>query len=141
MKKDIKKIFTELEKSKYDVSPRALATLQDEYENMDILLNKLNRITRYNIFDLPLAVFADVYRLEIEENQSTLGLGGDKAKIMDIAVMYNYTCSNLQKYMVSKFTINKVLAVHKILKKSLKEVQKTEQTGHPSRFYPATSVA
>ena len=98
---------------------KEIALLKQSVFNVDSLYRKFDEIVRFNIIDLPLSIYADLYSIQV--NKAKKWYDDDENKISDIAVAYNKSCANMQKYLSSEFAILKVMNTMKVIKKELNE--------------------
>ena len=117
IKKEIDKIIKTLES--LPNNEKAVATLKQNIFEIDTLYRKFDESVRFNIIDLPISIYADLYYIEFKKGKRWYN---DDEKFMgNIAIGYNKSCANMQKYMVSEFAINKVIRITKTLKKEFNE--------------------
>ena len=126
IKAEINKIILALAKLPSSNIEKVVSDMERKLIVSDSLYRKLDAIVRYNIIGLPLAIYSDVFSHEIVANSSVLGMGGDEDKVREIALKYNQSCANMQKYVASDFTKNKFLNTVKIIKKQLDEKEYEE---------------
>jgi len=117
MKKNINKIIILL--SSLPDSEKEIATLKEDLFQIDSLYRKFDEIVRYNIIDLPISIYADLYYNKLKKVEKWYKK--DTNAISNIAVAYNKSCANMQQYMVSEFAINKVMKVTRALKKDFNQ--------------------
>jgi len=98
---------------------KQIAKLKQNLFDVDALYRKFDETVRYNIIDLPVSIYADLYSIELKKAKKWYD--DDEKAMGDIAVAYNKACANMQKYMVSEFAINKVMRTTRILKKEFNE--------------------
>lgn len=137
-KKQVTKIIDYLE-----VLPNteiARAELTKELYSVDKLYRSLDQIVRYNIIDLPVLIYADIYKqklnlqtsnvmlvpsdipdmLDVDQHISNIKTvlfeGDDKEAMADIAVAYNKSCANMQKYTTNETVIQKTREVLRTFK-------------------------
>jgi len=122
IKKEINKIIDSL--SKVDNAEKIVVKMEENLILSDSLYRKLDALVRYNVIGLPLAIYSDIYTFEIRNAQGIFN--DDEEKIAEIALKYNQTCANMQKYVSSEFTRNKFLQVVKLIKKELKDEEYQE---------------
>ena len=117
MKKELEKIIKIL-----NVLPdtsRYVAVLKQNLFDVDALYRKFDEVVRYNVIDLPISIYADLYYIEFQKGKKWYN--DDENAMGDIAVAYNKSCANMQKYMVSEFAISKVMRITKALKSEFDE--------------------
>ncbi len=117
MKKEVDKIIKIL-----DVLPdteNQIATLKQNLFEVDALYRKFDEVVRFNIIDLPVSIYADLYYIEFQKGKKWYN--DDEKAMGDIAVSYNKACANMQKYMVSEYAIEKVMRITKSLKSEFDE--------------------
>ena len=117
MKKEIDKIIKIL--TVLPDTERKVAILKQGLFDVDALYRKFDETVRYNIIDLPVSIYADLYYIEFRKGKKWYD--DDEKAMGDIAVAYNKACANMQKYMVSEFAINKVMRITRTLKKEFNE--------------------
>jgi len=122
IKSEINKIANSL--SNIDGTEKIVTKIEENLILSDSLYRKLNAIVRYNVIGLPLAIYSDIYTLEIAKAKGLFN--DDEEQIAKIALKYNQSCANMQKYVSSEFTRNKFLQIVKIIKKELKEKEYKE---------------
>lgn len=98
---------------------KEIAQLKQDTFNVDALYRKFDEIVRFNIIDLPLSIYANLYSIQVKKAKRWYG--DDESKITDIAVAYNKSCANMQKYLSSDFAILRVMNTMKVIKKELNE--------------------
>lgn len=117
MKKEVSKIIKIL-----DVLPdteNQIATLKQNLFEVDALYRKFDEVVRFNIIDLPISIYADLYHIEFQKGKKWYD--DDEKAMGNIAVAYNKACANMQKYMVSEYAIEKVMRITKLLKSEFDE--------------------
>ena len=117
MKVELKKITKILE-----ILPnteKKVALLKQNSFDIDALYRKFDEMVRYNIIDLPISIYADIYFIEFKKGKKWYN--DDEKAMGNIAIAYNKACANMQKYMVSEFAINKVMKITKTLKKEFSD--------------------
>ncbi len=98
---------------------KEVALLTQNLFYVDALYRKFDEVVRYNIIDLPVSIYADLYYIEFKKAKKWYD---DDEKIMgNIAVSYNKSCANMQQYMVNEFAISKILRITKTLKKEFND--------------------
>ena len=117
IKKEINKIIKIL--SILPDKEKQVAELKEDLFNVDALYRKLDEAVRYNIIDLPVSIYADLYFMKFKKAKKWYD--DDEQVMGDIAIAYNKSCANMQKYMVSEFAINKVIKTTKVFKKEFNE--------------------
>lgn len=117
MKKEIDKIIKIL--AILPDSEKQVATLKQNLFDVDALYRKFDETVRYNIIDLPVSIYADLYYIEFRKGKKWYD--DDENAMGDIAIAYNKSCANMQKYMVSEFAVNKVMRITRTLKKEFNE--------------------
>ncbi len=117
IKKEITKIIKILES--LPETEDAIFILDENLMIMDSLYRKLDEIVRYNVIDLPISIYADLFKQFFDN--ATGWINDDEKMMADVAVLYNKSNANMQKYMVRDFTIKKVLKVTKRMKKEFNE--------------------
>jgi len=117
MKKEIDKIIKIL--TILPDSEKQIAQLKQNLFDVDALYRKFDETVRYNIIDLPVSIYADLYFIEFRKGKKWYD--DDEKAMGDIAIAYNKSCANMQKYMVSEFAINKVMRITRTLKKEFNE--------------------
>lgn len=110
----IKKILTILPNNEKQV-----ATLTQNLFDVDALYRKFDEIVRYNIIDLPVSIYADLYFMKFRKAKKWYN--DDEKAMGNIAIAYNKSCANMQKYMVSEFAVNRVMRVTRTMKKEFNE--------------------
>lgn len=98
-----------------------IAILKEDIFKVDSLYRKLDELVRFNIIDLPISIYADLYANELLKAKKWYN--DDEEHLSKLAVTYNQSCANLQKYMLSPVTIDKVLRVTKEMKSEFKEAE------------------
>ena len=98
---------------------KEVAILKGDIFDVDSLYRKLDEVVRYNVIDLPVSIYADLYYIELKKGKKWYN--DNEENISDIAISYNKSCANMQKYMVSEFAINRVMKVTRALKKEFSE--------------------
>jgi hypothetical protein len=98
---------------------KEIAILKQSTFNVDGLYRKFDEIVRFNIIDLPLSIYADLYSIQVKKAKQWYD--DDEDKITDIAVAYNKSCANMQKYLSSEFATLRVMNTMKVIKKELNE--------------------
>lgn len=98
---------------------KEIAILKQSTFNVDSLYRKFDEIVRFNIIDLPLSIYADLYSIQVKKAKQWYD--DDESKITDIAVAYNKSCANMQKYLSSEFATLRVMNTMKVIKKELNE--------------------
>jgi hypothetical protein len=117
MKKEVDKVIKIL-----DILPdteNQIATLKQNLFEVDALYRKFDEVVRFNIIDLPISIYADLYYIEFQKGKKWYN--DDEKAMADIAVAYNKACANMQKYMVSEYAIEKVMRITKSLKSEFDE--------------------
>ena len=117
MKKEISNVIKIL-----NIIPDAenkMATIKQNLFEVDALYRKYDEVVRYNIIDLPISIYADLFYLEFRKGKKWYN--DDENAMSNIAVAYNKSCANMQKYMVSEYTINKVIRTQKTFKSEFDE--------------------
>jgi len=107
IKKEVEKIIGIV--NAYSNRDSDVARLKRDMIRVDSLYRKLDETVRYNIIDLPISIYADLYKIDF--NRVKKWYNDDEEKMADIAVAYNKACANMQKYMVSEFAIKKVMRI------------------------------
>jgi hypothetical protein len=111
----------------YPESDAVVAKLKRDLMRVDSLYRKFDEIVRYNVIDLPVSIYADLYKIDFKRVKKWYD--DDEEKMADIAVAYNKACANMQKYMASDFAIKKVISITSTMKsefdaeKEWKEIQ------------------
>jgi len=98
---------------------REVAMLKQDLFSVDALYRKFDETVRYNIIDLPISIYSDLYYIKFNKAKSLFK--DNKKEMEDIAIAYNKSCANMQKYMVSAFAINKVMRVTRLIKQEFNE--------------------
>ena len=98
---------------------KKVALLKQNSFDIDALYRKFDEMVRYNIIDLPISIYADIYFIEFKKGKKWYN--DDEKAMGNIAIAYNKACANMQKYMVSEFAINKVMKITKALKKEFSD--------------------
>ncbi|SFV64243.1 hypothetical protein MNB_SV-9-282 [hydrothermal vent metagenome] len=117
MKKELDKIIKIL--TILPNTARVVAILKQDLFNVDALYRKFDESVRYNFIDLPISIYSDLYYNKFIKNKGLFKT--DKKDLEDIAIAYNKSCANMQKYMVSEFAINKVMRVTRLIKEEFNE--------------------
>jgi hypothetical protein len=105
--------------SNHDREKKYIAELKVDMIKVDSLYRKLDEIVRYNIIDLPVSIYSDLYRIKF--NRYKKWYNDDEEKMVDVAVNFNKACANMQKYMVSDFGIRKVIKTTSTMKSEFDE--------------------
>lgn len=122
MKKEIDQIIKVL--SILPNTDKQVALLKQNMFDVDALYRKFDETVRYNIVDLPISIYADLYHIEFRKGKKWYN---DDEKVMsDISIAYNKACANMQKYMISEFSIGKVMRITRALKKEFNEKEWSE---------------
>lgn len=98
---------------------KEIALLKQHLFHVDALYRKFDEVVRYNIIDLPVSIYADLYYIEFKKAKKWYN--NDEEIMGNIAVSYNKSCANMQQYMVNEFAISKILRVTKTLKKEFND--------------------
>ncbi len=123
---EINKIILALSKIHSQNIEKNISEMEKNLIISDLLYRKLDGIVRYNIIGLPLAIYSDVYRNEINKVSGLWGMGKDEDEIRNIALKYNQTCANMQKYVASDFTKKKFLNTVRVIKESMDDKEYNE---------------
>ncbi len=119
MKKEIQKIINILE-----ILPDSIeyaSNLETKLIYSDKLYRKLDEIVRYNVFDLPVLIYSDLFSLSFKKNKGWLN--DNEKGLSDSAIGYNKVCGNMQQYMVKDFTIKKVMKTTKVMRKEFDDLE------------------
>ena len=116
-KKEIDKIIKIL--SVLPDAEKEIAILKQNIFDVDALYRKLDGVVRYNIIELPVIIYADLYSIQLAKAKEWYDV--DESKIEDIAVAYNKSCANMQQYISSEFALERALHTLRLIKKELNE--------------------
>ena len=116
-KKEIDKIIKIL--SVLPDAEKEIAILKQNIFDVDALYRKLDGVVRYNIIELPVVIYADLYSIQLGEAKEWYD--DDERIIEDIAVAYNKSCANMQQYISSEFALERALHTLRLIKKELNE--------------------
>lgn len=118
-KKEVEKIIEIL--SVLPNTENKIAILKEDIFKVDSLYRKLDELVRFNIIDLPISIYADLYSNEVKKAKKWYK--DDNNLIAKLAVSYNQSCANLQKYMLSSMAIEKVSKIQKEIKSEFNDAE------------------
>ena len=118
-KKEVEKIIEIL--NALPDTENKIAILKEDIFKVDSLYRKLDELVRFNIIDLPISIYADLYSNEVRKAKKWYK--DDNKLIANLAVSFNQSCANLKKYMLSPITIDKVLKVKKEIKDEFNDAE------------------
>lgn len=118
-KKEVEKIIEIL--NALPDTENKIAILKEDIFKVDSLYRKLDELVRFNIIDLPISIYADLYSNEVRKAKKWYK--DDNKLIANLAVSFNQSCANLKKYMLSPITIDKVLKVTKEIKDEFNDAE------------------
>lgn len=98
-----------------------IAILKEDIFKVDSLYRKLDELVRFNIIDLPISIYADLYSNEVRKAKKWYK--DDNKLISKLAVSFNQSCANLQKYMLNSMAIEKVLKIQKEIKSEFNDAE------------------
>ncbi len=113
---DVKKEIYEIIKilNRMENKEEYSARLELELDNIDYLFRNFDALVRFNIIDLPIILYIELYKTEF---QQYLGVMNDNERMMSkTLVLFNKSCANLQKYVSSNITSSLIVSSTKEFK-------------------------
>ena len=93
---------------------KEVAILKNSLIHVDSLYRKLDEIVRYNIIDVPISVYSDIYNIKFNEAKGWIN--DNEAVMSEIAVAYNKSCANIQRYVATESIKEKLVSITKRFK-------------------------